>query len=353
MTNLSCLPGTVPDRKQAVFDVSDRVQAHLEEAAALVGQRLPNDHGGGWRHHLGRLLARCLLHISRFLAGRQRIYNLEMLDAVRELASKTQRQFEEMSAALRYLQAEARAEQQRIALFLAETRRRLAEPAEEQRCRLDALYAAFEDRFRGSREEIKERQRVYLPLVRQANLGTPQLPILDLGCGRGEWLELLQEAQLHGRGVDSNRFMVAQCRQRGLDVVDNNVLAYLRELPDSSVGLISGFHIVEHLPFDVLIDLLAETARVLATGGAAIFETPNPANVMVGSCTFYFDPTHLHPLPSELLRFLVEAQGLARVEIRELHPYAAPPSFDGTEMGNRFKQLFYGPRDYAVIGWKP
>src|SRR5262249_7245881 len=150
------------------------------------------------------------------------------------------------------------------------------------------------------------------------------------------------------------RGWVEQWRQQGLEVVESDALTYLRSLPDASVGAVTGFHIIEHLPLDELINVLDETVRVLTSGGVAIFETPNPGNVLVGSHTFYLDPTHRNPLPSAMMRFLAEARGLCRVEIRELHPCPAAVRVQEGELevAQRFNEYFYGPQDYAVIGWK-
>ena len=119
-------------------------------------------------------------------------------------------------------------QERRLSLVLEETRRRAdtaptAATSEIQEHLLDAFYAGFEDHFRGSREDIKERARIYLPIVRKVGAGTPERPVLDLGCGRGEWLELLKESGLHGRGVDRNQGMIAESSQRGLDVAEGDV----------------------------------------------------------------------------------------------------------------------------------
>ncbi|MEO7651182.1 MAG: SAM-dependent methyltransferase, partial [Bryobacteraceae bacterium] len=113
--------------------------------------------------------------------------------------------------------------------------------------------------------------------------------------------------------------------------------------------------VVEHLPFPVLIRFLDEVNRVLSPGGMAIFETPNPDNVLVGSRNFYYDPTHHNPLPSDTLRFLTEARGLCRVEVLPLHPVEASnrvPEREGDLLAIKFNAAFYGPQDYAVIGRK-
>lgn len=270
----------------------------------------------------------------------------------------------ESSAAARILQLRSMvfAQDRRLGMLLADVRKRMPEalsPQESARLgteldhELDPLYLAFEDELRGSREEIARRLAEYLPTIEGASAGGPDRPILDLGSGRGEWLELLKDRKLHASGVDLNRTFVSLCHQLGLAVTQGDAIAHLRTFPDRSLGAVTGFHIVEHLPWTVLVAMIDETVRVLKPGGAAIFETPNPTNVLVGSNHFYFDPTHRNPLPPLLLRFLLEARGLCGVEILPLHPADAHrlPA-DGTAVTERFNQLFYGPQDYAVIGRK-
>jgi len=189
-------------------------------------------------------------------------------------------------------------------------------------------------------------------LIEEAKVGTPESLILDIGCGRGEWLWLLREAGYTATGIDTNRVMLEECRARGLEVIEANVLAYLRTLPDASVGAVTGFHIIEHLPFPVLLKLLNETMRVLKSNGLAIFETPNPQNILVGSNNFYTDPTHLNPLPSLLTKFILENAGFVQVEVKNLNPYKDAFKVSGSELAERFNDYFYGPQDYAVIGHK-
>ena len=225
--------------------------------------------------------------------------------------------------------------------------------ADEEQHLLDAQYVAFEDQFRATREQIKDRLRVYLPILSQVNTGADRQAILDLGCGRGEWLELLQEEGLRGTGVDINRLFVQECQGRGFEVLEEDALVHLRKLPDCSVGAVTAFYVAEHLPFQYLTRLIEEIARVLQSGGLALFETPNPANIFVGSCSFYLDPTNQRPLPSQLLSHLVELRGLCRVEVRNLQP--PPPTFPPSEgnLAERLNQYFSAPHAYAVIGWKP
>lgn len=217
---------------------------------------------------------------------------------------------------------------------------------------LEALYVEIEDKFRGLRTDIKGRVKKYLPYIKEVNAGTNDLPVLDIGCGRGEWLELLKDEGLSALGVDKNSIFVSQCGKLGLDVTNEDMLVYLEKLPDKSLGAVTGFHIIEHLPFVQLIKLLDETIRVLNVGGIVIFETPNPQNVIVGSCSFCLDPTHKKPLPKEMIKFISEARGLSDIKILELHPFPKTLWLQGSELAERFNDYFYGFRDYAVIGYK-
>ncbi len=141
---------------------------------------------------------------------------------------------------------------------------------------LDAFYADFEDRFRGSRQLIKERQRVYLPYL--VDLPEPRTAI-DVGSGRGEWLELLRDAGWKATGFDTNLVFATRNRERGLDVQLGDGLALLRELGDGDVSLVTVFHLIEHLPFEDWLSMLDECRRVLRPGGMLILETPNPENL--------------------------------------------------------------------------
>jgi O-antigen chain-terminating methyltransferase len=218
----------------------------------------------------------------------------------------------------------------------------------------EGFYVAFEDRFRGTRDDIKQRVAIYLPIVRAAGAGIADAPLLDVGCGRGEWLELLREEQVQARGVDMNPVAVAGCQARGLDVVAADVLEYLHGLPDASLGAISAIHVIEHVPFARLVELFDEARRVLRPGGVAIFETPNPENLVVGACNFYFDPTHERPLPPEPFRFILESRGFERVEIMRLHPDTRAPdlSFLPAELAGVLAQRLFGPQDYALVGYR-
>jgi len=252
-------------------------------------------------------------------------------------------------------------QERRLAALLEHARKQRAEPASivpnqtlvaEDDHLLDAFYAAFEDHFRGPREEIKRRVAVYLPLVEATGAGAADAPVLDVGCGRGEWLELLQERGLRAQGVDVNRIMVMRCKELGLDVVETDALGLLRGLDANSIGAVTGFHIIEHLPYRTIIALFDETLRVLRPGGVAIFETPNPENLIVAACNFYYDPTHRHPLPPEPMRYLAETRGFESVEIKRLHPLPLPTAVAAELASTTIGEWFSSAQDYSVIGYK-
>jgi O-antigen chain-terminating methyltransferase len=175
-------------------------------------------------------------------------------------------------------------------------------------------YVGFEDRFRGSPEEIRARARDYVPLLASAN------DVVDLGCGRGELLDLLREHSVRARGVDGNPAMVALCRARGLDVEEADALSFLERQPDESIGALAAIQVVEHFKPAYLIRVL-ETARAKMRGNSPLLlETINPACWMAFFETYIRDPTHQRPLHPETLKYLVEASGFTRVDIQFRQP---------------------------------
>lgn len=211
------------------------------------------------------------------------------------------------------------------------------------------FYREFEDKYRGSREDIKGRLKAYLDFVLPVAQLCTNSTAVDLGCGRGEWLELLREHDIASVGVDQNNEMLAACFEIGLNVIQGDALAYLRGLNDSSVLVVSGFHIAEHLPFDVLQELYAEAYRVLVPSGLLILETPNPENLAVGASSFYMDPTHERPLPPQLLTFLAEHTGFERVKHLRLQDNLAHCSSMGLGL---FDVLAHSSQDQAVVAQK-
>ncbi|HEY8207161.1 MAG TPA: class I SAM-dependent methyltransferase [Myxococcaceae bacterium] len=218
----------------------------------------------------------------------------------------------------------------------------------------DQLYADFEDQFRGAPELIRERAEVYLPIFRAAGAGGKDRPILDLGCGRGELLEVLRKSGMSARGADTSTAFVKRCRDLGLEVEHEDALSVLRRLPESALGAVTAIHVIEHLPLQDLAALVGESVRVLRPGGVALFETPNPKNLNVGAWSFYMDPTHVRPLPPDFMRHLMERAGFRDVKVLPAHPdprFRKEPIADPTVAAAN--EMLFGPQDYAVVGTRP
>lgn len=300
---------------------------------------------------------------TAFSGLRDSVASLEQAKADRATTASTAAEIQRAHLRIQDLKRSLLDQQRRLGLLLEEARKRLPAPldsaqleafAKEDDHLLDAMYATFEDQFRGTREDIKNRQRVYLPIMTDCNAGTPEAPVLDIGSGRGEWLELLRENRLVARGVDINHIFIKECLDIGLDVIESDALAYLNSQRDNIYGAITGLHIIEHLPIRTLIALFDEVLRVLQPGGVAVFETPNPSNILVGSCNFYIDPTHRNPLPSQLSLFLMEARGFVKIRIIELHPFDKSNLLadDDAKISQLINQHFFGPQDYAIVAYK-
>ncbi len=220
---------------------------------------------------------------------------------------------------------------------------------QDTHCTIDVAhyYFEFENAFRGEEGVIKDRVRYYLDLI-DSELG----PILDLGCGRGEWLEVLKESNIKSYGVDSNETSLMRCVAKGLDVRLDDGLHHLRSLADNSLGAITAMHVIEHLPWETVLELIYEAYRVLIPGGILIMETPNPENVLVGSCYFYHDPTHKNPIVPSVLHFTVKYFGFETVEILRFRPTEFLDSIDPKEWAQPLLHAFNASQDFAVVGRK-
>jgi len=215
---------------------------------------------------------------------------------------------------------------------------------------VDSFYRAFEDRYRGSRELIKSRLTKYMPFVQPLATLYPGEKTFDLGCGRGEWLELMGESGFMPLGADLDAEMLEACRERDLPVLQTDAIEHLTTLESDSHALISAFHVVEHVSFDQLRRLVGEALRVLKPGGLLILETPNPENIAVATSNFYLDPSHQKPIPPLLLSFVVEHAGFDRAKVVRLQE--APELEDAAAPVGFLDVLRGASPDYAIVAQK-
>jgi O-antigen chain-terminating methyltransferase len=221
-------------------------------------------------------------------------------------------------------------------------------------------YLHFENKFRGSLDEIKNRQRTYLPYFEGSN------NVLDIGCGRGEFIELMIENNVSVTGIDLNDDMVEYCQDRGLPVQKNDAVTYLYSVENASLGGIFLGQVIEHMPFDQIIMLVELAYKKLKPGSYLIMETPNPLSLAIFYRTFYVDPTHVKPVHPLTIQYVVESAGFLNTELKyssSVEPNWWLPKLEGDSSSiqnieefnhgvERINNLLYGNLDYAIIARK-
>ncbi|HKW77514.1 MAG TPA: class I SAM-dependent methyltransferase [Candidatus Limnocylindria bacterium] len=210
----------------------------------------------------------------------------------------------------------------------------------------------FQARFGGDEPVIRRQSEAFVDLFKSKRR------VLDLGCGRGIFLDLLRERMIGGYGVDMDPRMIAQCRERGLDAFEADGLAHLQSLPDASIDGVYARHVAEHILPGDLIAILRELRRVLQPGAPVVFITPNVANLSVGAHTFWLDPSHVRPIPPDLFKFYLEVEGFKRAEITTFEPSERQLAEDVSDPKVRanvklLNETLFGDRDYAVVGEQP
>jgi SAM-dependent methyltransferase len=319
-------------------------RALAERFWPVTGER---EAGGGPKGFVKRILRKFMRWYVEPLAADQRVYNsslLKLVDALSERADTTAASNERVQQLLRELEERLTRVERRggSATAAAPPATVAAQPAAA------ALpdYFAFESRMRGSVDAIRERQRRYVEDFRDA------APVLDIGCGRGELLQLLREAGVDARGIDADADMVAYARGEGLDVEQADLVEYLERLEDRSLGGIFMGQVVEHLPPVVLVRALELAAQKLGPGGVLVAETINPLSPL--ALRHYFaDLTHAQPLVPETLQLLARQSGFADTEVRCLNEPAerlTEPD-DPVIAANvrRLNELLFAPLDYALV----
>lgn len=298
-------------------------------------------------------LRRLLLRVYNLLTKEQRASNILLRDALKALQATLMRDgmaLRETALLTDYVRAllmDGRSTRAPVkhARMSPQDETAIASAAE-----MDSFFVALGDQFRGSPELVKDRLRVYPPMIRAAALSGPAL---DLGCGRGEWLELMREEGIESIGVEQNQVLAAACRAKNLQVIEADFGAFLEQSPAEHWRIVTGFHVIEHLGWPAWYDCLRQIHRALRLGGMVILETPNPANLLTAANRFYLDPTHRHPLPDALVAFAAKSVGFASVEILPLHPLVEPAAGPETGSGDAaIMRVMNGPQDYALIARK-
>jgi 2-polyprenyl-3-methyl-5-hydroxy-6-metoxy-1,4-benzoquinol methylase len=206
-------------------------------------------------------------------------------------------------------------------------------------------YGHFAERFRGTEEYVRAGQQFYKPIF------AGRKNVLDIGCGRGEFLEMMREISVSARGIDLSEESVALCRHKGLEAEIADLFEYLANLPEASLDGIFCSQVVEHIPPERLPEMVKLAAGCLQRGGVIAIETPNPECLAIFATHFYLDPTHQRPVPHPLLAFYLEEFGMGNIEVRRLSPAVETmPSL--RSLPDPFREAFFGGLDYAITARK-
>ena len=373
---LACIDSVIEalnENNRALVELGNRAAGAQATAPELKDMR---DHWVEWRAEWERKLAHTEIQFLRSVADLQGAWQqraTSMESGWREMLLSQHRAFEvELNRASAEIQQRMwadmerfRSEYERIihselrtvrqrAMEIAPQRRKDAEKtgqasplpnAESNHASLGFDYGRFAERFRGPEEYVKTGQQFYVPHFAKCR------NVLDIGCGRGEFLETMRDAGVPARGIDLSEESVALCRSKDLEVEAADLFPYLENLAEGSLDGIFCSQVVEHLPPGRLPEMIRLCASRLDRGGVIAIETPNPECLAIFATHFYLDPTHTRPVPSTLLAFYLEEFGVGRLEVRKLAPAIdSMPSIG--ELPTAFRDAFFGALDYAILGKK-
>ena len=308
-------------------------------------------------HFRGKIVNAVALERELIVQQQQKINTL--LDQVQKITNSQK----ESEKSERKAREHAKKLEEQMVVLMGEVNTLRAEYERDNLEMSDDFYHDFEEAFRGSREDIKTRLQVYVPIIRKHLSDWGKGTFIDVGSGRGEWLDVLKENGASDYiGVDLNQTQNKICEERGHRTICMDCIQYLRERPEKSVDLVTGFQIIEHLPLPIFVQLVEECKRVLKPGGMLLFETQNPSNLSVGADTFYIDPSHIRPLDPRLIEFLVKWCGFEQTQIIDANTTANCMNFNEDMLGQENKQLvhhindiswkLFGPQDYAIFAVK-
>ena len=206
-------------------------------------------------------------------------------------------------------------------------------------------YSRFAERFRGSDEQIRRGMEFYKPIF------AGRENVLDIGCGRGEFLEAMRESGVPARGIDLSAECVTQCRDKGLEAEVADMFAYLAAQPDGEFDGILSSQVIEHLPPARVPEMIRLSAQKLRRNGILALETPNPECLAIFATYFYLDPTHTRPMPHQYVQFCMEEAGMTGIEVHRLSP-AIETMPELASLPADFRERFFGGLDYAIIARK-
>jgi len=207
-------------------------------------------------------------------------------------------------------------------------------------------WVLFAHKFRGTEQRVRDSYARHTVHFKGCH------DVADLGCGRGEFLEVARDASIGARGVDANHAMAEICRAKGLTVEETDIVTYLRALPDAALDGVFCGHVIEHLPAALLPELIRLCFAKMRPGAAIVLETPNPECLAIFATHFYLDPTHVRPVPPAQLAFYLEEAGFGGLETVRLNPAVdSMPTL--AKLPSEFRNEFFGELDYSISARKP